>query len=61
MSVAPPSARFGFSLDTQKAFDNTHPELVGAVFAHLGLRPELLRPVLAQWRQQRRWATFAGR
>eukprot|EP00969_Alexandrium_andersonii_P154643 6836711-Alexandrium_andersonii.AAC.1 len=57
---APPHLRFGWSIDTRKAYDNTHPELVLAVLEHWGMDRGLLRALSHQRCSQVRWISMAG-
>ena len=47
-------------LDYTKAFDSTNASLAAALFARIGVPPQVLGLLKVQWLGQKRWASFAG-
>eukprot|EP00969_Alexandrium_andersonii_P256232 11327696-Alexandrium_andersonii.AAC.1 len=60
MATAPPHLRFGWSIDTKKAYENTHPALVLRVLRHWGIDEGIARALEAPWSGQCRWLSLAG-
>ena len=57
-----PGAEYGFGLglDYTKAFDSTNASLAAALFARIGVPPQVLGLLKDQWLGQKRWVSFAG-